>query len=99
RAQRFRALLRESVDRSLDGVDALVTPTMPTEPWTWKQLDELEEFIVFWYTAPFSLTGNPAISIPAPTEGLPVGLQLVGGHGLDEHLFDVAEWAEAALAD
>jgi aspartyl-tRNA(Asn)/glutamyl-tRNA(Gln) amidotransferase subunit A len=97
RAQQFRTLLRESVTTALDGVDAIVTPTMQREPWTWKELDELEELVIFGYTAPFSLTGNPAVSVPLPSNGLPVGLQLVGHHGCDERLFDLAEWIEVSV--
>jgi aspartyl-tRNA(Asn)/glutamyl-tRNA(Gln) amidotransferase subunit A len=97
RAQRYRTMLRESVNGALEGADAIVTPTMQREPWTWKELDELEELVIFGYTAPFSLTGNPALSIPVPSSGLPVGLQLVGGYDQDEHLFDLGEWVEDAL--
>lgn len=97
RAQQFRTMLRESVTGAMEGVDALVTATMQREPWTWQELDELKEFVVFGYTAPFSLTGNPALSLPVPSQGLPVGMQLVGKHGEDERLFDIAEWAEHCL--
>jgi aspartyl-tRNA(Asn)/glutamyl-tRNA(Gln) amidotransferase subunit A len=98
RAQRYRTMLRESVSAALEGVDAIVTPTMQREPWTWEELDALEELVIFGYTAPFSLTGNPALSVPVPSEGLPVGLQLVGHHGEDERLFDLAEWLEGRLS-
>lgn len=45
-----------------------------------------------------SMTGCPAISVPAGTtpEGLPVGLQLVAGHGADRFLLEVAAAFERA---
>jgi aspartyl-tRNA(Asn)/glutamyl-tRNA(Gln) amidotransferase subunit A len=97
RAQRYRSMLRESVESALDGLDALISPTMLRTAWTWRELDEFEEFVVFGYTAPFSLTGNPALSLPLPVTGLPIGLQLIGHRGQDERLLDVARWLETAL--
>ena len=30
------------------------------------------------YTRPFNLTGQPVVALPAPSKGLPVGIQVVG---------------------
>ena len=35
------------------------------------------------FTGPYNLTGHPAISIPVPAAGLPIGLQLAGRRGAD----------------
>jgi Asp-tRNA(Asn)/Glu-tRNA(Gln) amidotransferase A subunit family amidase len=46
------------------------------------------------FTRPFSLTGHPVMVIPAPTQGLPVGIQVVGHHGRDVDLIQVASALE-----
>jgi aspartyl-tRNA(Asn)/glutamyl-tRNA(Gln) amidotransferase subunit A len=46
----------------------------------------------------FNITGNPAISLPIRTNGLPVGLQLVGRMNETPRLIDVAASIEAVLA-
>ena len=44
-------------------------------------------------TVPFSLTGLPVLSLPfAHVEGLPVGVQVVGSRGQDDHLLAVGAW-------
>lgn len=49
--------------------------------------------------APFSLTGQPALSVPVQTtgDGLPIGAQLVARRGDDEMLLNLATELERAL--
>lgn len=51
------------------------------------------------YTYPMNLTGHPALSMPCglTTEGLPVGLQLVGRWHDDRYLLSVAHLVEQLL--
>ncbi len=51
-------------------------------------------------TAPFNVSGQPAISLPAghDTNGLPLGAQLVGRFGAEDVLIRVAAQLEAASA-
>ena len=43
------------------------------------------------YTSPFNCTGQPAISLPiGSSDGLPVGVQLVGAYGREDLLLSVA---------
>jgi Asp-tRNA(Asn)/Glu-tRNA(Gln) amidotransferase A subunit family amidase len=50
------------------------------------------------FTRPFNLTGQPVFSLPAPVDGLPVGIQVVGHAGRDLELAAVAAGLEAAWA-
>jgi amidase len=47
---------------------------------------------------PFSITGQPAISLPLlwSPEGLPIGVQLVADYGREDLLIQVASQLEAA---
>ncbi|MGO4665172.1 amidase [Bosea sp. 2RAB26] len=53
------------------------------------------------YTFPFNLTGHPALSLPCDrsTEGLPIGLQLVGRWHEDSYLLDIAARLEQTIRD
>ena len=50
------------------------------------------------HTVPFSLTGHPVVCLPAGlSQGLPVGLQLIGGYGKDEALLLAAAHLESII--
>jgi aspartyl-tRNA(Asn)/glutamyl-tRNA(Gln) amidotransferase subunit A len=88
-ARRTQATLRRAFEQVFNGYDVLMLPTAPIPAPPIRGKDALEQARVLTrFTAPFNLTGLPAISIPCgfTDQGLPVGLQLVA-----------APWAEATL--
>jgi 2-dehydropantoate 2-reductase len=94
-----RPILIAAVDASLDGVDVLAGPTVgftaPTEDPPFGVGEDSGEGR---FTGPYNLSGHPAVSLPVPAPGLPVGLQLAGRLGDDAALLRVAAAAEAVLA-
>ena len=87
-ALRQRPRLRDAVERALEGHDAVLVPNTCIvappigEPHVREKL--------LRYTRPFTLSGHPVVTIPAPTSGLPVGVQVVGHWGQDQQLLRVA---------
>ena len=96
KAQNLRRSLRASYDKILEQVDVLAIPTTPIKAHRYESdLGPRETIAHGWdtldNTAPFDMTGHLAISIPCgKSEGLPVGLMLVGRHFEDATLFQAA---------
>jgi aspartyl-tRNA(Asn)/glutamyl-tRNA(Gln) amidotransferase subunit A len=81
KAQKVRTLIKQDFDRVLETFDAIVTPTSPNVafPLGAKTQDPLAMYLNDLFTIPTSLAGLPGISVPAGlSEGLPVGLQIIG---------------------
>jgi len=98
-AERQRAELSAAIEASLTGVDVLAGPTVgyqaPEEdPPFGAGADSAESR----FTGPYNLTGHPAISIPVPGPGLPIGLQLAGRREADLALLRAAAAAEELLS-
>ncbi|MFC1994487.1 amidase [Chloroflexota bacterium] len=84
KGQRARRIIIDELRAEFEKVDVIVTPTTRItaydicnksgEAMTW------ESTLAVACTAPFNVTGNPAITIPCGfnSAGLPVGLQVVG---------------------
>lgn len=82
------------------GFDILLTPTIQQPPPTWEMVrTENEAAIWGLFTMPFSITGQPAVSLPLhwTAAGLPVGVQLVADYGREDVLLRVAARLEQAL--
>ena len=100
-----RQRLRAAVDAALDACDALVLPTLaivaPTLGAENATMSDGQQIPVrsamLRLTQLFNVTGHPAISLPMPVNGLPVGLQLVGRRDETAALLAVARTCEQAL--
>lgn len=96
-ARRVRSLAARA-DALLDGVDLLLSPTVPRPAPPVGAFAALPPEQVFeavsWlgaFTALSNLTGNPALSLPVGlVEGLPAGAQLVGRPGDEGRLLALA---------
>jgi aspartyl-tRNA(Asn)/glutamyl-tRNA(Gln) amidotransferase subunit A len=81
KAQDARAWVKRDFDEAFESADVLATPTMPvTPPRVGESLDDpLQLYLMDADTVPVNLANLPAISVPAgESDGLPVGLQLIG---------------------
>lgn len=78
-AQNARSDFLEGVIEAFDAFDGLITPTTPMTAPRFGQIDSVEDFLrTVANTAPFNLTGHPALSVPCgEVDGKPVGLQVV----------------------
>lgn len=98
RAINEQAELTAAIESSLADVDVLAGPTVgyqaPEEDPPFGLDDDNAEAR---FTGPYNLTGHPAVSLPVPAAGLPVGLQLAGRRGADGALLMVAGSVERVL--
>jgi len=83
-AQRVVRVMRNEVVKAFQSVDLLLMPTAATPAFQSGAYanNTLEMDLQDYFTCPANLTGIPAISIPCglTKAGLPIGLQLMGGH-------------------
>ena len=93
KAQKVRTLIRQEFEKAFHKFDALVTPTSPTVPFKLgeKVEDPLQMYLSDVCTLPINIAGIPGISIPAGfSDGLPVGMQILGKPFSEETLLRIA---------
>ncbi len=79
-AQRCRSMAKKEFSQALQQVDFLVSPTMTQPAAAFEGFDPTGTVRGPSFTAPYNLTGLPAISVPCgfTGAGLPVGMQIAG---------------------
>ena len=81
KAQQVRTLIRRELDEAFEGLDVIAAPTSPSVAFRHgeKMDDPVQMYLNDVFTQPANIAGIPAISVPGGmSEGLPVGLQLMG---------------------
>ncbi|MCI0865730.1 MAG: Asp-tRNA(Asn)/Glu-tRNA(Gln) amidotransferase subunit GatA, partial [Chloroflexi bacterium] len=99
KAQQARTLIRQDFDRVFQEVDILVTPTSPVVafPLGEKTEDPVQMYLIDVCTVPLNIAGLPGISVPCGySQGLPVGMQLIGPHLSEATLLGLAYAYEQA---
>jgi aspartyl-tRNA(Asn)/glutamyl-tRNA(Gln) amidotransferase subunit A len=100
KAQRVRTLIRREHDELFERFDVLVSPTSPTVAFELgaKVDNPLAMYLNDLLTIPSCVAGLPGLSIPVGlSEGLPVGMQLVGPQFGENRLFQVGRALERAI--
>ena len=95
KAQKVRALLRQDFANAFTRCDAILTPTAPTPAFKFgdKVDDPLAMYLNDIYTVTANLAGIPGISVPCglSSEGLPIGMQLLGPYWSESTLLRAAQ--------
>ncbi len=93
KAQRVRTLIINEFRTAFSKYDLLVSPTSPTTAFKIgeKVDDPLQMYLSDICTIPVNLAGVPAISLPCGlSNGLPIGLQIIGNYFEEQTLLKVA---------
>jgi aspartyl-tRNA(Asn)/glutamyl-tRNA(Gln) amidotransferase subunit A len=100
KAQRLRTLIARDFDRAFKNVDVILTPSTPSAAFAEgeKTDDPIQMYLNDVFTVTANLVGLPGISVPGglDSQGLPLGLQLIGRAFDEETLFRVGGVIESS---
>lgn len=94
RAEKIRTLIKQDFDRAFEQFDVLVSPTAPSVAFKLgaKLTDPYQMYLTDVFTIPANLAGICGVSMPGPfSEGLPVGVQLLGKAFSEDVVLRVAD--------
>ena len=105
KGQNLSLRLTKTYNENLDKYDFLVLPTTPMKAMPLLRSEHtMEEYFtttlgMLTNTAPFNVTGHPAMSVPVGnSQGLPVGMTIVGRHFEDQKVLSAALAFQESLA-
>jgi aspartyl-tRNA(Asn)/glutamyl-tRNA(Gln) amidotransferase subunit A len=101
KALKVRTLILQDFQKAFEKVDLILTPTSPTVAFRIgeRTSDPLSMYLSDIFTITCNLAGLPGISIPAGTnsQGLPIGIQLLGNHFQEASMLRAAHHFEKAF--
>jgi len=99
KAQQIRRLIKQDFVNALNECDVIMGPTTPHPAFKLgeKTSDPVAMYMEDIFTIALNLAGLPGMSIPCgQTEGLPVGLQIIGNYFAEQKLLNVAHQFQLA---
>ncbi|MDF2809915.1 MAG: glutamyl-tRNA(Gln) amidotransferase, subunit [Microvirga sp.] len=102
KAQKVRTLIKRDFEQAFaDGIDAVLAPATPSPAFGVGEksgADPVEMYLQDVFTVTLNMAGLPGISVPAglSSEGLPLGLQLIGRPFDETSLFALGQVVEEA---
>jgi aspartyl-tRNA(Asn)/glutamyl-tRNA(Gln) amidotransferase subunit A len=99
-AQKVRTVIAREHAEAFERFDVLITPTSPTVAFELggRTADPLAMYASDLLTIPSCIAGLPGLNVPCGlSEGLPVGLQLIGPQFAENNLFRVGHALEQAI--
>lgn len=99
KAQQVRRLVADDFGKAFGRVDVIAGPTAPTTAF--RQGERADDPVAMYrsdvYTVPVNLAGLPGLSVPCGfSDGLPVGLQLIGNYFEEARLLNVGHQYQQA---
>jgi len=101
KAQRVRSLIARDFAAAFERCDCILAPTAPSAafPIGEKADDPVAMYLNDVFTVPADLAGLPAVSVPAGlSDGLPLGLQIIGRAFDEETVLRVGQVLESAAS-
>lgn len=103
KAKRVQEIIKREFLEAFEKCDVLVSPTTATTAFKLgeKTKDPVSMYLSDIFTVPVNIAGVPAISIPCgfDSQGMPIGMQLIGRHFDEKMLFRVANAFEASTKE
>ncbi|QDH25980.1 AtzE family amidohydrolase [Neokomagataea tanensis] len=98
KAHRFRSWFRRAMHSAFETVDILIAPAVvgPAPRFDQPFININGEMVsaranLGIYTQPLTLAGFPVLTVPIPTQGLPLGAQLIAKPGREDQLLAIGE--------
>lgn len=100
KAQKVRALIRKEIEVACKDLTAIISPTTSVLPFKLGEgiSDPLQMYMGDYFTVPNCVAGLPALSVPGgfSKDGLPIGIQFMGGAQSESILYQCAHAFEQA---